>query len=136
MTRGFVDTRLLIGAFSLFLVLVLLFAGTRAYGLLEGPRIILSPPRVEDGFVTLEGVVRRSAYFSINGRIVAPEQNGNFSEHLLLTPGHTIMTIEARDRFDRTTKEIIPIYVPEYASEKTSSQEESSTEESGDRSGA
>ena len=128
MQRGFLDTRLLIGSFVLFLVLIAGFATTRAYGLVEGPRIVLAPVQIEDGFVTLEGTVYRGAYFSINGRTVAPEQNGNFSEHLLLTPGHTIMSIEARDRFDRTTKEIIPIYVPEYASEKTSSEEDSPEE--------
>ena len=134
MTRGFLDTRLLIAGFSVLLVLIIVFTVSRAYGLIQGPYIALNEEaltsQIDSGFVVLEGTVYRSAYFSINGRTVAPEQNGNFSERLLLSPGHTIMTIQARDRFDRTTQEIIPIYVPEYASEKTSSQE-SSTEEGG-----
>jgi len=125
--RGFVDTRLLITGFSLLIVLILIFTASRAYGLIQGPYIALDTANltseIDRGFVLLEGKVYRSAYFSINDRVVAPEQNGNFSERLLLSPGHTIMTIQARDRFDRTTQEIIPIYVPEYASEKTSSQE-------------
>jgi len=132
--RGFVDTRLLIAGFSVLLVLILIFTASRAYGLIQGPYIALDTTNltseIENGFILLEGKVYRSAYFSINDRVVAPEQNGNFSERLLLSPGHTIMTIQARDRFDRTTQEIIPIYVPEYASEKSSSQE--STESGGE----
>tara|TARA_B100000745_G_scaffold261784_1_gene185720 strand:- start:4098 stop:4535 length:438 start_codon:yes stop_codon:yes gene_type:complete len=128
MTRGFVDTRLLVAGFSLFLLLVILFALSRAYGLVQGPHIELNEEvlysQIEDGFIVLEGKVYRNAHFEINGRTVAPEQNGNFSERLLLSSGHTIMTIRARDRFDRTTQEIIPIYIPEYASEETSSQKD------------
>lgn len=131
--RGFIETRLLIGGFSIFLVLVLIFALSRAYGLIQGPVIELNTAvlasEISDGFVVLQGKVYRNAYFAINGRVVAPEQNGNFEERLFLTPGHTIMTIQARDRFDRTTQEIIPIYVPEYASEEKDNSQESSTEE-------
>lgn len=135
MKRGFLNTRLLIGGFSLFLLLVLIFGASRAYGIVQGPSIVLKESslysEVDKGFVILEGTVYRSAHFEINGRSVSPEQNGNFAERLLVSPGHTIMTIRARDRFDRTTEEIIPIYIPEYASEKNSEQE-SSTEENGD----
>ncbi|GEM_PF-2246714 len=126
--RGFVDTRLLVAGFSLFLLLIILFALSRAYGLVQGPHIELNEEvlysQIDDGFIVLEGKVYRNAHFEINGRTVAPEQNGNFSERLLLSSGHTIMTIRARDRFDRTTQEIIPIYIPEYASEETSSQKD------------
>jgi len=139
MKRGFIETRLLIGGFSIFLVLVLVFALSRAYGLIQGPVIELNKAvlasEISDGFVVLKGKVYRNAYFAINGRVVAPEQNGNFEERLFLTPGHTIMTIQARDRFDRTTQEIIPIYVPEYASEEKDNSQESSAEEDGSASG-
>ncbi|XKT75375.1 MAG: hypothetical protein ACJKSS_01135 [Patescibacteria group bacterium UBA2103] len=129
MQRGFLDTRVLFGLFSIFIVFVLIFGFTRAKGILYGPQITLYEDRIyssiDEGFITLEGTVERNAYFSINGMVVAPEQNGNFSERLYVTPGHTIMTIQARDRFERSTEEIISIYVPEYASEEeTSSREE------------
>ena len=130
--RGFLDTRLLFGAFSLFIILIIIFTFSRAYGLIQGPSIVLTDASpvsaTQDGFVTLEGTVYRSAHFSINGRSVAPEQNGNFRERLLLTPGHTIMTLQARDRFDRTTQIIIPIYIPEYASKETNNEKDNSKE--------
>lgn len=130
MQRGFLDARVLFAVFSLFIVVILGFAFSRAQGILQGPKIVLHEEKlyqsITDGFITLEGRVYRNAHFEINGRTVAPEQNGNFSERLYLSPGHTIMTIQARDRFQRSTEEIISIYVPEYASEEeTSSREES-----------
>jgi hypothetical protein len=137
MQRGFLDARVLFAVFSLFIVVILGFAFSRAQGILQGPKIVLHEEKlyqsITDGFITLEGRVYRNAHFEINGRTVAPEQNGNFSERLYLSSGHTIMTIRARDRFQRSTEEIIPIYVPTYASEEESSREE--TDQSGSEGG-
>lgn len=130
MQRGFIAQNILIICLVLVGATFVVFGLFRSQNILLGPSITLSEPTIKEGSISLIGKVSRSANFSINGTSIAPEQNGDFNERLFLTPGHTIITLQARDRFDRTTSLELPVYIPEYASEEINNTQEDSSESS------
>lgn len=83
------------------------------YGLLRGPRIILSTP--EDGFstttpfISISGVAIHSNNLTINGAATPLDLDGNFRSQLILAPGYNIMTITAQDRYNRTVEKNLEI---------------------------
>lgn len=84
---------------------------------LRGPRIDIETP--QSGYSTttpmigVSGRVFRGNLFFINNATTTIDLEGNFSEQLLLSSGYNIMTLEARDRYGRTSSEVIEmILVP------------------------
>jgi len=93
-----------IGAISTALLLSVWYVGFQARFIIEGPRVVLSPePAVvyKDRVVTLNGTATNITALSINGRPIATDPEGNFSEPVVLENGYTIMSIDARDRYGR-----------------------------------
>lgn len=70
-----------------------------------GPRVTIETP--EDGatttepLITVNGTAERIAFLSMNGRQIFTDRDGNFTEKLPLTAGYNIITVSARDTFDR-----------------------------------
>jgi hypothetical protein len=88
---------------------ILIIGGYSLYALrnyLEGPRLTINFPT--DGYSTtspairVQGVVLRTNFISLNDRPIYIDEQGNFSEVLLLDPGYTIIKLFIRDRFDRS----------------------------------
>lgn len=77
----------------------------------QGPRIELTAP--QSGYATttplstVAGRVIRGSVLTLNGATTTLDLAGNFKESLLLSPGYNIMTLEAKDRYERTVKERI-----------------------------
>ena len=78
---------------------------------LRGPRINIATPTsgyaTTTQMITLAGKVIRGNLFFINNATTTIDLKGNFSEQLLLSSGYNIMTLEARDRYGRTSHETI-----------------------------
>ncbi|MDP6659536.1 MAG: hypothetical protein QF679_00835 [Candidatus Pacebacteria bacterium] len=99
-----------------FLALVILIGGYvlfQARNIIIGPVVKIENPIsgavVDNPLVSISGVARNVSYISLNDRPIFIDEEGNFKEKLLVSPGYSIMTIVARDRFDRTTKEVIEL---------------------------
>jgi hypothetical protein len=92
---------------------ILVYGGIQGRAFLEGPAItIISPENgatVEDPGLFIRGVAERISYLTLNGRQIFVDEEGRFEEKLLLPRGYTILVIEARDKFDRSTKEVLQI---------------------------
>lgn len=74
--------------------------------IIEGPQITLTSnnPVVNQGrVVTLAGQARNITRMTLNGRQIYTDKYGNFKEALVLENGYTIMTLQAEDRYGRTT---------------------------------
>jgi hypothetical protein len=90
------------------IILGILFA---AYCLFQARFLILGPQVTitshEDGAVatepavTLSGNARNAAWLSLNDRQIFTDEEGRWSEKLILSPGLSIMTLRVRDRFGR-----------------------------------
>lgn len=99
-----------------FLVLLFLIGGYvlfQARNIIIGPVITLdedySGKVLNEPLTTIKGTARNISHISLNDNPIFIDEDGRFEEELLVSPGHSIMTIVASDRFDRTTKEVIEL---------------------------
>ncbi len=94
-----------------FLCLVgILFIGYaifQARFILAGPQITLPADMASvqtERVVTLEGETANIVKLTLNGREIYTDKDGHFKEALVLENGYTIATLEAHDRYGRTTE--------------------------------
>ncbi len=81
-----------------------LYVAFQARHLLEGPVIRLiseAPYETSDPTVTLSGTALNITSLSLNGRPIYTNDQGDFTETLVLPKGYTIMTLTAKDRYGR-----------------------------------
>ncbi len=94
-----------------FLALVLVYAFFNARQLLSGPQIIIKSPEsglsFDSPFIEIIGEARNTSFISMNGRTIYINEDNEFKEKLLLPPGTSIIKIDAKDRFERSTETIL-----------------------------
>lgn len=56
---------------------------------------------LHDSFISLSGVARQARELLINGRSVALDRSGHFSDAIILSPGYNIVEIALKDRFGK-----------------------------------
>ncbi|MCH7756724.1 hypothetical protein IIC45_01410 [Patescibacteria group bacterium] len=92
---------------------IIWYAYRKSADFLEGPTIIIHTPEngitVTHSLVEIKGTAEHIAHISINGRKIFVTEEGLFSEQLLLSLGYNIITLEARDRFDREVKKSLEL---------------------------
>jgi len=57
---------------------------------------------LEDTFLPLTGVARHARELLINGRTVAIDRSGKFTDAIILSPGYNIVEVALKDRFGNT----------------------------------
>lgn len=79
--------------------------------LFAGPQIIVKSPEngsvFEDPLIELIGIAKNTSFITLNGNSIYVDEKGNFNEKLLLSPGVSIIKLDATDRFDRKTETIL-----------------------------
>lgn len=97
---------LLYGFLAIVAVLICWYLLMQARLLITGPEIVLlEEPGVvhTERTVVLRGMAKNISYLSVNGRRIFTDRHGYFNEALVLENGYTITTLEAADRYGRTT---------------------------------
>ncbi|MBL7045763.1 MAG: hypothetical protein ISR99_01915 [Parcubacteria group bacterium] len=99
-----------------FLILLFLIGG---YVLFQSRNIIIGPVitleekysgrTLNEPLITIKGSARNISHISLNDNPIFTDESGHFEEELLVSPGYSIITIKAIDRFDRVTKEVIEL---------------------------
>jgi hypothetical protein len=96
-----------------FFVLLFLFAFSRAYNMLYGPRIVIDSPRdgvlLDANVLTVRGTIKNAALIHLNGRKIFTDAKGSFNEDVVLQDGLNIFSLSARDRFGREKEELLHI---------------------------
>lgn len=110
-----IETRTLLKAAALLGVLGLIIAYIifQARFLITGPEIILhTEPAVQQNerIITLSGTARNITHLWLNDRQIFTDEQGNFTEALVLENGYTITTLRAKDRYGRETR-VVRSYV-------------------------
>ena len=100
--------------FALALVsIIVLYTYSKSADFLEGPIIIIHIPEngitVNRSLIEIRGTAEHISHISLNGKKIFVNEEGLFSEQLLLSPGYNIITLEARDRFDREVKKSLEL---------------------------
>ena len=101
-------SRAALGALGLLLVVYLIY---QTKDLLRGPRLVVQTPddnlTVPTALVEIRGEARRIAHLWLNGQLIFTDETGQFKQKLLLAPGYNIISLEARDKFDRSTSQTL-----------------------------
>src|SRR3989344_696173 len=97
---------------TLFLLLTT-YSLFQARFLILGPQVWITNPQdgdtVESPVVTMTGQAKNVAWISLNDRQIFTDEKGKWGEKLIVSKGLSIMTVKARDRFGRETKESVRI---------------------------
>jgi len=63
----------------------------------------------EEGSIDITGNAKRARHVLVNGREINLNQEGEFSDVLIILPGYNIITISAEDKFGKITKQVFEI---------------------------
>ncbi len=63
----------------------------------------------DEGTLEITGNAKRARHILISGREITINQNGDFTDFLILSPGYNIITISAEDRFGKITEEVFEV---------------------------
>ncbi len=78
-----------------------------------GPSIIIKSPQngitVSRSLIEIRGTAKNISYISIDDRQIFTNEKGDFKNKLLLFPGYNIISIKARDIFNRTIQKTIEL---------------------------
>jgi len=96
----------------LVLIIVVSVIGSYAYDrtreFVAGPSIVISSPLdgavLDSPYVKITGEAQNISHIVLNGRQIFTNEAGVFDEPLLLYPGYNIISVQAKDRFDRTVE--------------------------------
>lgn len=95
-------------AVVLVALIILGYAGFAFRDIFRGPQIIVNEPINGSSFasssVAIKGVVDRVQSIELNGRLILIDEQGNFNEIVLLSPGYNVETLQAKDKFGRSTE--------------------------------
>jgi hypothetical protein len=79
-----------------------------------GPMLEITYPKngalVASSVVNIEGRARNIAWISLNGRQIFTDENGRWSEKMIVSPGTSIMTVKTKDRFGREAEKSVEIF--------------------------
>jgi len=93
--------------------LIVAYAIWRSLDYARGPVIeIFSPTNgisTTSNTVTIRGRADRVNTISLNGRVISIDEQGNFSETVLVFPGENLISLTAHDQFGRQTETIVNI---------------------------
>jgi hypothetical protein len=110
------DSRLTYIALGIFFLIVLGYAYFEARGFLFGPSITIpsSVMQVHDRLVVIKGQADRISALSMNGKPISVTESGAFEEPYLLSAGYNRITLDARDTYGRSTRQVIEVvYTPD-----------------------
>lgn len=82
--------------------------------LIDGPSIEVTYPQngatLQEKLITIEGRTKNTTFISVNDRPISVDEEGFFRDSLLLLPGYNIITIEAKDKFEREISKRLDLY--------------------------
>lgn len=101
---------------SLFIIIFTVIAGYSYYqarAIIHGPEINITSPKpastLDSPLVEIKGNAKNVSFITLNDRQIYVDNEGNFKEELLLSPGYNTWEIEAKDKFGRVVSKKIEL---------------------------
>jgi Glucodextranase, domain B len=96
------------GAIALIALLIGLYVFSRSLNYIHGPSIDIYQPingaSISSSTVTIIGRANRINSLSLNGKSIFIDESGNFKETIIVFSGLNVITLDATDRFARSTQ--------------------------------
>jgi len=106
-------TWLRITMFTVLLLVILGYSAFEARKILEGPNLKITSPLTReiknDPYVHIAGIAKNIKEIKLNGNSIFVDESGNFNEKFMLISGYNIIEIQAKDKFNKETKEILEL---------------------------
>lgn len=107
-SRNGIKKILKISIISLISLIILGYAYFAFHDFINGPKITVFQPisgsSITTSSVELVGKAVRIQDITLNDRPILIDEEGNFTEILILAPGYNAFLLSAHDKFNRTTK--------------------------------
>jgi hypothetical protein len=97
------------------IIIVCFLAIIFSYGVFEiwnyatGPKITITSPTngsvVNESLITISGQTRNAQKITLNDRPIVVNENGDFSEKMLLSYDYNVLTLKAEDRFGKIAEQ-------------------------------
>ncbi|MFZ2253409.1 MAG: hypothetical protein WAW13_04570 [Minisyncoccia bacterium] len=103
---------------SIFFIvsLIVFYVQFQARNIIQGPALTITntlPSIQHERRITINGTAHNVVKLTLNGKEIHTDEDGAFSHTLVLENSYTIMSLNAQDRFGRTTSLIKEfVYVP------------------------
>ena len=111
-------SKLKIGLFSLFGIIIIGYSLFQAQKLILGPIIEIYTPQngaiYNQTLIEISGRAKNISYLNLNDRAIFTDKDGYFKEKLLLSPGYNIIKLDARDKFKNYTEKRLELILKEY----------------------
>jgi cytoskeleton protein RodZ len=99
---------LILGSSILVAIIAIVYIGVEIRSVLVPPYLSVDEPSsdmtIEGNSVVISGTGEIGAEVYINNQPVLADQNGNFTETLLLSPGLNVVEVSAKNKFDKVSK--------------------------------
>lgn len=100
-------------AISFLLILVLGYTGYEIHKVVFGPRILVTYPQngalLSTPTLEITGVASNIKDISLDDRKIFIDEQGNFTEEVLLSYGYNTIVLRATDKFDRKTEKVLEV---------------------------
>lgn len=97
------------------LIFIVGYAISRTSALRNGVALqvegIVNGSSLDTPVITLSGRARYATILEINGKAIYIDQKGFFSDTILLSPGYSIVTVHAKDKFGTLITKAYQVYV-------------------------
>jgi len=93
-----------IGFWTAIVIIVIVYAIWRTYNYALGPNLSIESPIsniTSDSTIHIKGNAQRINFLSLNDHPIMLDPQGNFDEEIIVFLGMNILTLKAKDRFDR-----------------------------------
>ncbi|MBX4215742.1 hypothetical protein KW797_02245 [Candidatus Parcubacteria bacterium] len=99
---------------ALLAIAIISYAYLKTRDLIQGPSITVSTPKdgesVARARITIAGTTKNLSRLDVNGRQIPVDQEGGFSEELVVPEGYTILSVEGTDRFGKKKEVVLRLW--------------------------
>jgi hypothetical protein len=92
---------------GIVVAIFVLFSLYQSRNIILGPKVTITKPQdgetMNESLTMIVGDTRNISEIKLNGRNIFVNEKGEFEEKILLSYGYNTVTLEAKDRFNRTT---------------------------------
>lgn len=97
----------------LFIAVIVWYTYLQSTNFLRGPIVSIETPRngaiFDNPLITVSGSAEHVSAIALNGDPIFIDENGNFSQQLLLSKGPNIITVTAEDTFKRKVRKTVEL---------------------------
>ena len=104
-----------ISCLTLFLIIIV-FGYEKMSFIFKGVDIEATMEQKSNSSISeIKGKAPNAIYITLNGREIFIDKNGNFSESIIVLPGFSIISLNARDKFGKTAEKKFEVVKEENA---------------------